>query len=48
MPSLMAIFVLVIKAIKTRLESGGKGKFSAKKRTLRRYYSVALEIGSRE
>ena len=31
MSSLMSIFVLVIKAIKTRLESRGKGKFSERK-----------------
>ena len=30
MPSLMANFVLVIMANKTRLETGGKGKFSEK------------------
>ena len=30
MPSLMANFVLVIMPIKTRLESGAKGKFSEK------------------
>jgi len=31
----MSIFVLVIKAIKTRLENRGKGKFNARKRVLR-------------
>jgi len=36
MPSLMSIFVLVIRDIKTRLESGGKGKFSERKKVLRR------------
>jgi len=37
MPSLMSIFVLVIKAIKIRLESGVKGKFSERKRVVRTY-----------
>ena len=44
----MENFVLVIKAIKTRLESGGKWKLSEEKRTLKRHHSTTLKIGGSE